>query len=65
MASRIRFGFAFVQAGAALKLISGAVPVLGGLAGLAGAALKAGDCCIQTRLVLKVTVFFWLNFLRL
>ena len=49
--------FASVQVGAALKLISGAAPVVGGLAGLAGAALKAGDCYIQTRRVLKVITF--------
>lgn len=50
----MRFGFCFLQAGAALKLVSGAVPVFGGLAGLVGTALEAGDRHIQTRLVLKV-----------
>lgn len=47
-----------MQAGTALKLVSGAAPLVGGLAGLAGAALKAGDCYIQTRRVVKVILFF-------
>ena len=46
--------FAVVQAGMALKLISGAVPFVEELAGLAGAALTAGDRSIQTRHVVKV-----------
>ncbi|CAM9709142.1 unnamed protein product [Ectocarpus sp. 8 AP-2014] len=36
--------FDIVQAGTALQLMSGAVPLVGGLAGFTGAALKAGDC---------------------
>lgn len=48
---------ATVQAGTALKLISGSVPLVGGLASFAGAALKAGDSFIQTRRLEKVTLF--------
>lgn len=47
---------ATVQAGATLKLISGSVPLVGGLAGFAGAALKAGDSAVQTRRLEKVTL---------
>ncbi|CAM9481990.1 unnamed protein product [Sphacelaria rigidula] len=43
------------KAGTALKLISSAVPVIGGLASLAGAALKVGDCYLQTQRVVKIT----------
>ena len=43
------------QAGEALELLSGAVPVVGGLAGLAAAALKAGDHHMQTRRVVRVS----------
>eukprot|EP00752_Nemacystus_decipiens_P006587 g5929.t1 len=43
------------NAGTALKLISGAVPVVGGLAGFADEALKAGDRAVQTRRVVKIT----------
>jgi len=43
-----------VQAGTALKIISGAVPFVGGLAGVAGAALEAGDRFVQTRRLVKV-----------
>lgn len=38
-----------LQAGGALKLLSGAVPVVSGLGSVAAAALKAGDRNIQTR----------------
>lgn len=48
---------ALLQAGQALKLLSGAVPVVGGLASLAAAALKAGDRSIQSRRVVKVSLF--------
>lgn len=34
------------------------MPLVGGLAGFAGAALRAGDCFIQTRRLVKVTLFF-------
>lgn len=47
---------ALLQAGEALKLLSGAVPVVGGLAGFAAAALKAGDHHMQTRRVVKVII---------
>ncbi|CAN0439634.1 unnamed protein product, partial [Ectocarpus sp. 12 AP-2014] len=43
------------KAGAALKLISSAVPVVGGLTGLAGTALEAGDHYLQTRRLVKIT----------
>ncbi|CAM9677770.1 unnamed protein product [Ectocarpus sp. 12 AP-2014] len=43
------------KAGTALQLMSGAVPLVGGLAGFTGAALKAGDCYVQTRRVAKIT----------
>ncbi|CAM9229427.1 unnamed protein product [Pylaiella littoralis] len=43
------------KAGTAFKLISGAVPMVGWIASFAGAALKAGDCLIQTRRVVKIT----------
>eukprot|EP00903_Cladosiphon_okamuranus_P009011 g8620.t1 len=43
------------KAGEALKLLSGAVPVVGGLAGFAAAALQAGDHHMQTRRVVKIT----------
>ena len=46
--------FAVSQAGEALRLISGSVPLVGGLAALAGSALQAGDCFIQTRRLKKV-----------
>lgn len=42
------------QAGKALQLLSGAVPLVGGLAGFAAAALTAGDRYIQTQRVIKV-----------
>eukprot|EP00752_Nemacystus_decipiens_P007102 g6364.t1 len=42
------------KAGTALKLISGSVPLVGGLASFAGAALKAGDSSIQTRRLEKI-----------
>lgn len=48
---------ATVQAGTALKLISGSVPLVSGLADFAGAALRAGDRLIQTRRLEKVTIF--------
>ncbi len=47
-----------VQAGEALKVISSVVPVFGGLASFAAAALKAGDRHIQTRRVVKVGLLF-------
>lgn len=47
---------ALSQAGEALELLSGAVPVVGGLAGLAAAALKAGDHHMQTRRVVRVSI---------
>ncbi|CAM9449685.1 unnamed protein product [Ectocarpus sp. 8 AP-2014] len=43
------------KAGEALKLISSAVPVVGGLTGLAGKALEAGDHYLQTRRLVKIT----------
>ncbi|CAM9622884.1 unnamed protein product, partial [Ectocarpus sp. 8 AP-2014] len=43
------------KAGTALQLMSGSVPLVGGLAGFTGAALKAGDCYVQTRRVAKIT----------
>ncbi|CAM9500905.1 unnamed protein product, partial [Ectocarpus fasciculatus] len=42
-------------AGEFLKLLSGVLPVVGGLAGFAAEALKAGDNSIQTRRVIKMT----------
>eukprot|EP00752_Nemacystus_decipiens_P010455 g9314.t1 len=42
------------KAGAALKLLSGSSPSVGGLAGPAGAALKAGDSYIRTRSLRKI-----------
>ncbi|CAM9603552.1 unnamed protein product [Ectocarpus sp. 12 AP-2014] len=42
------------KAGTALKLISGSVPLVGGLASFAGAALRAGDSVIQTRRLEKI-----------
>lgn len=50
-----------VQAGTAFKLISGAVHMVGWLACFAGAALKAGDCLIQTRRVVKVILVSYLR----
>ncbi|CAM9256652.1 unnamed protein product, partial [Ectocarpus sp. 13 AM-2016] len=41
-------------AGKTLKFLSSAVPVVSGLAGLAAAALKAGDRYLQTRRVSKI-----------
>ncbi|CAB1100863.1 unnamed protein product [Ectocarpus sp. CCAP 1310/34] len=41
-------------AGKTLKFLSSAVPVVGGLAGLAAAALNAGDRYLQTRRVSKI-----------
>ncbi|CAN0113723.1 unnamed protein product [Ectocarpus sp. 6 AP-2014] len=41
-------------AGKALKLLSAAVPMVGGLGGIASAALKTGDRYIQTRRVVKI-----------
>ncbi|CAM9463368.1 unnamed protein product, partial [Ectocarpus sp. 4 AP-2014] len=41
-------------AGKALKLLSAAVPMVGGLGGIAAAALKTGDRYIQTRRVVKI-----------
>ncbi|CAM9596837.1 unnamed protein product [Ectocarpus fasciculatus] len=43
------------KAGAALNLMSSAVPVIGGLTGLAGKALQAGDHFLQTRRLMKIT----------
>ncbi|CAM9255072.1 unnamed protein product [Ectocarpus sp. 13 AM-2016] len=43
------------KAGAALKLLSSAVPVVGGLTGLAGRALETGDHYLQTRRLVKIT----------
>ncbi|CAM9482847.1 unnamed protein product [Ectocarpus sp. 12 AP-2014] len=43
------------KAGAALKLMSSAVPVIGGLTGLAGKALETGDHYVQTRRLVKIT----------
>ncbi|CAM9962669.1 unnamed protein product [Ectocarpus sp. 4 AP-2014] len=42
-------------AGEFLNLLSGALPFVGGLAGFAAEALKAGDNNIQTRRVIKMT----------
>ncbi|CAN0489656.1 unnamed protein product, partial [Ectocarpus sp. 8 AP-2014] len=41
-------------AGKALKLLSALVPMVGGLGGIAAAALKTGDRYIQTRRVVKI-----------
>lgn len=41
--------------------MSGAVPLVGGLAGFTGAALKAGDCYVQTRRVAKVMLLLCLT----
>ena len=46
-----------LQAGEALKVLSSAVPVVGGLARFTAAALKAGDRHIQTRRVVKVSLY--------
>ncbi|CAM9220590.1 unnamed protein product [Ectocarpus sp. 13 AM-2016] len=43
------------KAGVALKLMSSAVPVVGGLTGLAGKALETGDHYLQTRRLVKIT----------
>ncbi|CAM9609772.1 unnamed protein product [Ectocarpus fasciculatus] len=43
------------KAGAALNLMSSAVPVIGGLTGLAGKALQTGDHYLQTRRLVKIT----------
>ncbi|CAM9295990.1 unnamed protein product [Ectocarpus sp. 6 AP-2014] len=43
------------MAGEFLNLLSGALPFVGGLAGFAAEALKAGDNNIQTRRVIKMT----------
>ncbi|CAN0504935.1 unnamed protein product, partial [Ectocarpus sp. 8 AP-2014] len=43
------------KAGAAMKLMSSAVPVIGGLPELAGKALEAGDHYLQTRRLVKIT----------
>ncbi|CAM9762173.1 unnamed protein product, partial [Ectocarpus sp. 13 AM-2016] len=43
------------KAGAALQLMSSAVPVVDGLAGLAGKALETGDHYLQTRRLVKIT----------
>ncbi|CAM9872495.1 unnamed protein product, partial [Ectocarpus sp. 4 AP-2014] len=43
------------MAGEAMQLLSHAVPVVGGLASFAAAALKAGDHRMQTRRVVKIT----------
>ncbi|CBJ33257.1 Hypothetical leucine rich repeat protein [Ectocarpus siliculosus] len=43
------------KVGAALKLMSGAVPLIGGLPKLAGKALEAGDTYLQTRRLVKIT----------
>ncbi|CAM9603560.1 unnamed protein product, partial [Ectocarpus sp. 13 AM-2016] len=42
------------KAGAALKLLSSAVPVVGGLPELAGKALETGDHYLQTRRLVKI-----------
>ncbi|CAM9453778.1 unnamed protein product [Ectocarpus sp. 6 AP-2014] len=47
--------FDIVQAGTALQLMSGAVPLVGGLAGFTGAALKTGDCYLARTLALRLT----------
>ncbi|CAN0070166.1 unnamed protein product, partial [Ectocarpus fasciculatus] len=41
-------------AGKALKLLSAAIPMVGGLGAIAAAALKTGDRYIQTRRVVKI-----------
>ncbi|CAM9763066.1 unnamed protein product [Ectocarpus sp. 13 AM-2016] len=43
------------KAGAALQLMSSAVPVVDGLAALAGRALETGDHYLQTRRLVKIT----------
>ncbi|CAN0209967.1 unnamed protein product, partial [Ectocarpus fasciculatus] len=43
------------KAGAALNVMSGTVPVIGGLTGLAGKALQTGDHYLQTRRLVKIT----------
>ncbi|CAM9661659.1 unnamed protein product, partial [Ectocarpus fasciculatus] len=43
------------KAGAALELLSSALPVVGGMAGLAGKALQTGDNYLQTRRLAKIT----------
>ncbi|CAM9346554.1 unnamed protein product [Ectocarpus sp. 12 AP-2014] len=43
------------KAGAALNLMSSAVPVISGLTGLAGKALQTGDHYLQTRRLVKIT----------
>ncbi|CAM9483769.1 unnamed protein product [Ectocarpus sp. 12 AP-2014] len=43
------------KAGAALNLISSAIPVVGGLAGLAGKAFETCDHYLQTRRLVKIT----------
>ncbi|CAN0251301.1 unnamed protein product, partial [Ectocarpus fasciculatus] len=43
------------KAGAALNVMSSAVPVIGGLTGLAGKALQTGDHYLQTRRLVKIT----------
>ncbi|CAM9895588.1 unnamed protein product, partial [Ectocarpus fasciculatus] len=43
------------KAGAALNLMSSAVPVIGGLTGLTGKALQTGDHYLQTRRLVKIT----------
>ncbi|CAM9613159.1 unnamed protein product [Ectocarpus fasciculatus] len=42
------------KAGAAINLMSSAVPVVGGLAGLAGKTLQTGDHYLQTRRLVKI-----------
>ena len=44
------------QAGKALKLLSG-VSLIGGIAGVAAAALEAGDRYVQTRRIVKVSLY--------
>ncbi|CAM9751697.1 unnamed protein product [Ectocarpus sp. 4 AP-2014] len=43
------------KGGTALVLLSSAVPVISGLAGLAGKALRTGDHYLQTRRLVKIT----------
>ncbi|CAN0384868.1 unnamed protein product, partial [Ectocarpus sp. 12 AP-2014] len=43
------------KGGTALALLSSAVPVISGLAGLAGKALRIGDRYLQTRRLVKIT----------
>ncbi|CAN0057169.1 unnamed protein product [Ectocarpus sp. 6 AP-2014] len=43
------------KGGSALVLLSSAVPVISGLAGLAGKALRTGDHYLQTRRLVKIT----------